>query len=212
MDVDTTIGDDGDKERRGDMENGSTNTMNNTTITRVRESSTNRRVSAVRPKHKNRTVVSSEGEDVEDTMVVPVNSTVGDNGDEERRGALENGSTNAMHSTSMTRVRASGTNRRVSAVRLNNKNRTVVSSEVEDEEDTMVVPVNKFNTLKREYEKTKSLVRRLSGTVQLYEEKCARLLNEKTAIQLQFESAESALTSSASAPSRVNQREYRNGI
>ena len=112
----------------------------------------------------------------------------------------------------MARVRASGSNRRVSAVRLNNKNRTVVSSEVEDEEDTMVVPVNKFNTLKREYEKTKSLVRRLSGTVQLYEEKCARLLNEKTAIQLQFESAESALTSSASASSRVNQRANRNGI
>ena len=56
----------------------------------------------------------------------------------------------------MTRVRASGTNRRVSAVRLNNKNRTVVSSEGEDEEDTMVVPVNKFNTLKREYEERRA--------------------------------------------------------
>lgn len=80
----------------------------------------------------------------------------------------------------------------------------------DDEGDVTVAGVNKLNCLKRAYEETKGLCRRLSGTVKLYEEKCARLLEEKRALQLKFEVAESTIASSVSGSSRGKVTQGRN--
>lgn len=67
----------------------------------------------------------------------------------------------------------------------------------DDEVHTMMVrTVNKFNNLKIYYEETKGICRSLSGTVKLYEEKCARLVKKKTALKIQFEVVERVIYSS----------------